>query len=201
MTWGDLANKPVSRMARAFGATLALALCAVAAGPAKAQSRDRASTAATAQAVVVAPLALVANQGLNFGLIAPGPAAGTVTLNPDTLACTTTGPIVRVRTCQPAEFTGMGTRRMRVRIQIPTTITLTGPGGATMLVDNVSLDTTPDLVFVGGNGNGLNNGNRRYEIGPDSGVFTFRVGGRLNVGANQTGGVYNGTFSVLAQYQ
>ncbi len=201
MTRGVLANKPVSRTARAWCAALALVLCAVVAAPAQAQSRDRATTAATAQAVVVAPLALVANQVMNFGLVAPGTAAGTVTLNPDTLVCSTTGPIVRVRACQPAEFTGMGTRRMRVRIQIPTTITLAGPGGASMLVDNVTLDTTPDLVFIGGNGNGLNNGNRRYEIGPASGIFTFRVGGRLNVGANQAGGVYSGTFTVLAQYQ
>jgi hypothetical protein len=93
----------------------------------------------------------------------------------------------------------MGARRMMVRFQMPTTITLTGPG-QNMTVTNFTLDTTPDLTFVGGNGNGLGNGNRRYRIEPSSGIFTFRVGGRLNVNANQAGGNYTGTFQVTVQY-
>ena len=117
-------------------------------------------------------------------------------LNPDTNVCTTTGTIVRVGTCRPAEFSGMGVRRMRVRITMPTTITLTrAGGGATMTINNLVLDNTPDLVAIG-NGN-----NRRWEIQPDDGIFDFRIGGTLNVGANQLGGTYNGTFVVTAQYQ
>jgi hypothetical protein len=95
----------------------------------------------------------------------------------------------------------MGTRRMTVRFQIPTTVTLTGPAGATMLVDTMTLGTQPGLTLLGGNGNGLGNGNRRYSIDANSGIFTFRVAGRLNVGANQRAGVYTGSFPVTVQYQ
>lgn len=196
---GTTTRGPFERLLRALGAALVLAFAIFAANPANAQ-RVTASGASTA--TVVAPLALVANQPLNFGRVAPGNAAATVVLNPDTLACTTTGPIARTGVCQPAEFTGMGTRRMTVRIQIPTTITLTRVGGTqTMTVTGVTLDTTPDLVFLGGNGNGLGGGNRRYEIAPTNGIFDFRVGGTLNVGASQLGGVYNGSFVVTVQYQ
>lgn len=199
MNRGTTTSRPLKRLFRAVCAVLAFTLATLAANPAQAQ---RVSANGASTAVVVAPLALVANQSLNFGRVAPGNAAATVTLNPDTLACTTTGPIARTGVCQPAEFSGMGTRRMTLRIQIPASITLTRVGGgATMTVSALALDTTPDLQFLGGNGNGLGNGNRRYQIVPNNGIFDFRVGGTLNVGANQLGGVYNGTFVVTVQYQ
>ena len=193
MTWVKPASQPIDRRMRATGAALALACAMLATSPVRAQA---ATATGTAEAIVVAPLSLIANRALNFGLIAPTPAGGTVVLNPDTNACTTTGTIGRSGICQPAEFTGMGVRKMRVRITIPTAITLTrAGGGATMVVNNLALDPTPDLVPIG-NGN-----SRRWEIQPDNGVFDFRVGGTLNVGANQPGGVYNGTFAVTVQYQ
>lgn len=194
MIGGAPAWLPLQRRYRALSAALVLALGLFAARPAHA---ERVVLNGAAEAVVVAPLSLVANEGLNFGRVAAGTAAGTVLLNPDSLACTTTGPILRTGLCQPAEFTGMGTRKMNVRIQIPTTITLTRVGGTqTMTVSNLTLDTTPDLTYFSGNG-----ANTRYQIAPNSGIFTFRVGGRLNVGANQPSGVYNGNFVVTVQYQ
>ncbi len=193
MNRGTTTSRPLQRLFRAVCAVLAFTLATLNANPAKAQA---VTATANSQAVVVAPLSLVANQTLNFGRIAPSPAGGTVVLDPDTQVCTTTGTIVRVGTCQAAEFTGMGVRRMRVRITLPTTISLTRVGGgATMTVNNITLDPTPDLVPIG-NGN-----NRRWEIQPNDGIFDFRVGGTLNVGANQLGGVYNGTFVVTVQYQ
>jgi len=199
MLRGTTTQRPIERLLRALGAALVLALGTFPGTPAAAQV---VVGTGAAEAVVVAPLSLVANEALNFGRVAPGAAAGTVLLNPDTLACTTTGPIARSGVCQPAEFTGMGTRRMTLRIQIPTTVTLTRVGGTqTMTVTGLTLDTTPDLQFMGGNGNGLGNGNRRYQIVPNNGIFDFRIGGTLNVGANQLGGVYNGSFVVTVQYQ
>lgn len=180
---------------RAF---LALAALVCATQPAHA---EKVQATGQSTAVVVAPLTLIANQAMNFGLIAPSPSGGTVVMNADTVVCTTTGGIVRTGTCQPAEFTGMGVRRMTLRISIPTSVTLNGPAGRTMTVSNLTLDITPDLRFMGGNGNGLGNGNRRYEIQPTNSIFDFRVGGTLNVGANQSGGVYRGTFPVTVQYQ
>lgn len=175
-----------------FWALLALA-------PANSALAQTVSANSEASIVIVRPLTLVKSQDLDFGRIAPSATGGTVTLNPDALTCAVTGGLVHAGTCQPAEFVGMGARRMMVRFQMPTTITLTGPG-QNMTVTNFTLDTTPDLTFVGGNGNGLGNGNRRYRIEPSSGIFTFRVGGRLNVNANQAGGNYTGTFQVTVQY-
>ena len=70
-----------------------------------------------------------------------------------------------------------------------------------MTVNNFTMGLAPDVTYIGGNGHGLGNGNRRYQINSNTGIFTFRLGGRLNVGANQAPGVYNGTFNVTVQYQ
>lgn len=180
----------------AFFALLVLALF-----PAPAQAQDIATATPSAQATVVAPLTLVKVTDLNFGRIASRPTAGTVTVNANNSACTTTGTIIHQGACQYAEFAGLGTRRLTVRIQVPGTITLNGPAGATMVVDTITLGTAPELALLGGNGNGLGNGNRRYEIVSNTGIFTFRMGGRLNVNANQLPGVYTGTFTVQVQYQ
>lgn len=171
-----------------FWALLALA-------PANSALAQTVSANSEASIVIVRPLTLVKSQDLDFGRIAPSATGGTVTLNPDALTCAVSGGLVHVGVCQPAEFAGMGAHRMIVRIRVPRTVTLTGPGTA-MTVTRFRLDTTPDLSAVGGTGGGR----RRYRIEPNTGIFTFRVGGRLNVNANQASGVYTGTFNVTVQY-
>lgn len=201
MIWGDSLRGTVPHLAwRAACGAWAAILLALLPGAALAAGAPATATA-SATATLVEPLTLVKMQDLNFGRIVARPAIGTVTVDPTTGACATTGPILEVGSCSFAEFAGMGGRRMTVRIAIPGTVTLTGPGGATMLVNNFTLGTAPDLAFIGGNGHGLGNGNRRYSITSNTGIFTLRVGGRVNVGANQAPGVYNGTFSVTVQYQ
>ena len=74
-----------------------------------------------------------------------------------------------------------------------------------MIADAITLGASPDLVFLSagngsGNGNGIG-GAPRYEIMSDSGIFAFRLGGRLNVAAGQRPGQYTGTFPVTVQYQ
>jgi hypothetical protein len=169
------------------------------AAPAFAGPNDKATTTGSSTAVVVTPLSLVKSKNLDFGRIAPRPTAGTVTLDPVNQTCAVTGTIIHTGACQAAEFVGLGVRRMTVRISVPTTVTITGPG-APMTITNLTLATSPDLAFIGGNGNGVGAGNRRYQIQPTNGIFDFRVGGRLNVGANQVGGKYTGTFNVTVQY-
>ena len=199
MNWGVPDRCGITqRLMRRLCAPLTLACAALIAQPAVAQTIV---ASAGARATVVEPLGLVKIQDLVFGRIAARPMAGTVTVNPNTGTCTITGPILRVGQCQYAEFAGFGVRRFTVRIAIPTTITLTGPGGATMVANTITLGTAPGLVYIGGNGNGLGNGNRRYQITSNTGIFTMRVGGRLNVGANQAPGVYTGTFNVTVNYQ
>jgi hypothetical protein len=184
---------------RRLCALLVLACTALIAQPAAAQVI---AANAGAQAVIVEPLALIKIADLDFGRMAARPTAGTVTVNPNTGACTVTGPILHVGGCGFAEFGGQGVRRMRVRIQLPATITLTGPGGVTMTADTLTLGVAPDLSPIGGPGNGNGNGGGpRFEIASNSGIFTFRVGARLMVGANQAPGVYNGSFNVTVIYQ
>lgn len=168
----------------------------VAAAPAQAQS-----VTGTGQAVIVEPLGLVKIEDLRFGRMAAGPVAGVVTVDPSTGTCSTTGGVVSGGGCGFAQFGGQGVRQLTVRIQIPASATLTGPNGATMVASNFTLGTAPDLTFIGGNGNGLGNGNRRYQINSSTGIFTLRLGGRLDVGANQSPGVYTGAFAVTVQYQ
>lgn len=181
------------RLMRRLCAVLVLACAGLTTQPATAQT---VVASATAQAVIVEPTALVKVADLNFGRTAARPTAGTVTVNPNTGACTVTGPIQHTGGCAYAEFGGMGVRRMRVRIQLPTTITLIGPSGATMLADTLTLGLAPDLTQLPGSP-----GNPRYEIGSNSGIFAFRLGARLNVGANQLPGVYTGNFNVTVIYQ
>jgi spore coat protein U-like protein len=196
MNWGFPYRSRALRLAGcAFGAALA---CAVAAAPASA--KEVATGSGTSSAVVVEPLSLIKVQDLSFGKIVPRPTAGTVTVNADTGACAITGVIMQVGTCRTAQFTGMGRRNMTVRFALPNTVTLTSPGGATMIADTLTIGSAPDVTYLGGNGNGNGNGNRRYRINPPSGIFTFRVGARLNVGANQAPGIYTGTFNVTVQY-
>jgi spore coat protein U-like protein len=183
----------MQRLMRRLCALVALALASLLAQPVAAQV---VTASAGAQASIVEPLSLLKLQDLDFGRMAARPTAGTVTVNPNTGACTVTGPILHTGGCQFAEFGGQGVRRMRVRIQLPATITLTGPGGATMTANTLTLGLAPDLTQLPGSP-----GNPRYEIGSNSGIFTFRVGARLNVGANQAPGVYNGTFNVTVIYQ
>lgn len=195
MNWGTLVSSaPFRPLRRTAAAMLAAAPLTLLAAPVQAQS---VSANAVAQAVVVEPLALIKIRDLNFGRIAAQPIAGTVTVNPNTGACTATGGVVSVGNCGYAEFGGQGVRRMRMRITLPTTITLTGPGGATMTASNFTLGLAPDVIQVPGPGNSP----PRYEIASSTGIYTFRVGARLNVATNQAPGVYNGSFVVTVQYQ
>lgn len=195
MNWGTLASSAPARcLRRAAKAGLAAIPFALISAPVQAQT---ASATGTAQAVIVEPASLLKIRDLDFGRIAAQPTAGTVTVNPDTGACTVTGGVISVGNCAFAQFGGQGVRKMRMRITLPTTITLTGPGGATMTANTFTLGLAPDIVQVPSPGNSP----PRYEIDSISGIFTFRVGARLNVATNQAPGVYNGSFTITVQYQ
>ena len=162
---------------------------------------------ATTRATVVAPLTVVWVQDLNFGRIVPRPQAGTVTVDQITGACTVTGPILEVGKCQFAQFAGMGTKNMGARISLTSVTNLTGPGQA-MVLDNITLGTNSTISFAGngnanGKGVGLTKGGNaeRYTIISNTGIYLLNIGGRLNVNANQVGGVYTGSIAISVQYQ
>ena len=202
MTWGFLERGIQTRHAgRAMGAALALTLCV------PAQAKEVASATATTQAVVVAPTTIIKVQDMSFGRIVARPQPGTVTINGATGVCTVTGPILEVGTCRQAIFAGMGSKNMRARISLDSVINLTGPG-QTMVLDQVFLSNDSTISFSGNpnaNGQGIGltqgNGNQRYTITSPTGIFTLKVGGRLNVNANQLPGIYTGSITVTVQYQ
>jgi hypothetical protein len=162
-------------------------------GPAAAET-----FAAPSQASVVTPLSLTKTSDMVFGTIASPVAAGTVVLTPAS-TCTTTGGLVRTGTCQAAAFAGLGTANQVVKLNLPNYPITISNGAQSMSITGRTFDPGADLNHLSGNVNG--NGAIRYRIVPANGIFTFRLGGTLNVGANQQAGVYTGTFSVSLDYQ
>ena len=111
--------------------------------------------------------------------------AGTATINPNTDVMTTTGGVIRYGgTPYSALFEAVSPIKTVVHVRAPkNAITLTRIGGTqTMQVNN---------FVVSGTGS-------RNVVAKET--FTFSVGGTLNVNANQTEGVYTGTFDVEIQY-
>jgi len=145
-----------------------------------------ATQTANSQATIVTPLSLVNTDALRFGAVIPSAAIGTVTVDPFTEARTVTGGVTAYGgTVTAAKFSGLSTTLSHLKIDVPNgaiTITRVG-GGATMLVDNFAI-----------------NGNKNDWVTGTS-VFTFNVGGRLNVAANQMAGTYTGTFTVTVNYR
>lgn len=189
-------------MWRACGALL-LALL----GAPDARSQNIGTATGQAQAVIVEPLTLFKVRDMDFGKILPSAAAGTVTINPVTSACSTTGGATSFgNACQAAVFAGMGKNPFKARVTMSNITQLTGPGAA-MTMDTFIIGLNSTISFTGntnaqGNGNGLVNGggNQRYQIQNSNGIFTLNIGARLNVNANQAPGLYSGTFSVTVQY-
>lgn len=164
--------------------------------PALAQSN---TAAGNSQAVLLDPGSIAKTVDLDFGRIVQPLAAGTVVLTPSSSAsCSTTGGLVRSGPCRAAEFAILGRRNWKVRVRETNSgvITLTGPGGATMTMTDISFASV-SLTATGG-ANGWNLG--RYDITSVDGLATFWLGGTLHVGASQTPGVYNGTLQVQIQF-
>lgn len=207
MNWGHSIPSGHPRTAiRAACASLAALPALLISIPAAAQGTPI-TVQVTARATVVAPLTVVWVQDLNFGRIVPRPQAGTVTVDQVTGACTVTGPILEVGKCQFAQFAGMGSKNMGARISLTSVTNLTGPGQA-MVLDNITLGTNSTISFSGnananGTGVGLTKGGNaeRYTIISNTGIYLLNIGGRLNVNANQAGGVYAGSIAISVQYQ
>ncbi|MFN3619118.1 DUF4402 domain-containing protein [Sphingorhabdus sp.] len=150
-------------------------------------------TPGEAQIAIVTPLSFVNYENLDFGRIIPANVAGTVAISTNNVRTATNGIVLVGNDFQVARFAGMGAQNQRVRIQIaPETISLTGPGPA-MTVNNFVIGPAPTLQQLGSSSN--------YRIAAANGIFTFSVGGQLNVGASQPAGTYSGTFTATLDYQ
>jgi len=140
---------------------------------------NAATVSATAEVDILAPVTLAQTAGLDFGVVAAGAAAGTVTLTPASDVRSCTAGLACVGAANRGAFSVVGASGYTVIISVAPTTTLTGVG-APMSLSLTS--STPSVIA-----SGL--------------AQTFHVGGTLAVGAAQTAGSYTGTFSVSADYQ
>lgn len=155
------------------------AVAAAIAVPAAAAPGDSATANGTATAEIVAPIAIVHDGGaLDFGLIVPGTAAGTVVV--DAAGNGTDGgdaTLLPGSTTAADSFTVTGVADATYSI-VTGTGSLTGPGTA------MAFSTAPSAA------SGTLTG----------GTDSFTVGGTLAVGANQAGGTYTGSYTATVAY-
>lgn len=150
---------------------------------------------AEAKVVVVSQLSFLTVEDLEFGRMVRGTTAGTVTIAPDGTKTSTGGVTPVGGGHQPARFAGKGSFNQFVQVSItatPITITRVG-GGATMTVSNFVIGSTPTAPIT--------TAPRTFRITSPTGIFNFPIGARLNVGANQMDGNYQGTFTIVLNYQ
>lgn len=145
-----------------------------------------AGATAEARVVTVRPLTLIKTADLDWGVLAAGATAGTITIDPVTGARTRTGGVTALTggTSQRAVFQGAAPVGVIVYVNLRNNnpvLTRVG-GGATM---------TTALTVEGGEG---------FRLFPGTGVLVFGVGGQLNVAANQAQGSYLGTVQLQVEY-
>tara|TARA_R110000824_G_scaffold3762_8_gene17989 strand:+ start:17649 stop:18194 length:546 start_codon:yes stop_codon:yes gene_type:complete len=174
-------------LSRLLGGLL-FVLIVLTSAPAAFAQTDTAET----DAVVVSPLSLVPVEDLNFGNLIPGTTGGTAVISPAG-GRTVSGSVVAAGgTVNNAEFQGYGTRNRFVYISTASaTYRLDRIGGGgnmrlrslTLQADNLNPVNFPGLFRIA-----------------STNVITLRIGGTLEVGANQRGGVYQGTFPITMNY-
>jgi hypothetical protein len=158
----------------------ALALCV----PATMLRAASPSVPINAQAIVIYPVTVTKLKDMDFGSMSVT-TAGTAVLEPNADAFSTTGGVIQVGGApHSAEFVGAAQSSSVVNIKVPNKpSTLTRVGGTeTMTVSNFTLQGQSKRALA------------------KAQSFKFRVGGTLNVGANQVEGTYVGTFDVTVQY-
>ncbi len=143
-----------------------------------------ASASDTARAITLRPLSLLNLRILDFANNISGATGGTITINPNTDARTTTGGVTAAGgTPQAAQFYTYGGPLQNVRVtRGPLPVLNRVGGGATMNVTGLTLNG-PTLRFLSA-----------------AGLLDLRVGGTLNVTANQLPGSYVGTFQIIVTY-
>jgi len=182
---------------RALCTLLALAAAAL---PAAAAAQVATATA-DARAAILDQGTMVKESDIDFGQIVRPVGMGTVVLAPtSTPTCTTTGGLIRSGPCTAAAWAVMaraqGQPRVRIRELNGGVVTLTNPGGATMIMNNLTIGVTAMTVTNGAGG--WNFG--RWLITSASEIGRFRIGGTLRVNAAQAAGQYNGTLVIEVEF-
>ncbi len=172
-------------------ALMALSVCLSAAAT-PAMAAPPATKSGSTEAIVIRRLSFIKIDDLNFGRIIPSNTAGTVVLAPTGTRTANNGIVLVSNTHQPARFGGRGRNNQDVAISVSSnSILLNGPG-ASMRVRDFVIGSNPTVI--------LGTAPLRFSIVSPTGVFTFPVGGTLEVGANQAPGVYSGTWNITLDY-
>lgn len=156
------------------------------------------STSGTIRTTIVPRLSLVKTADLDFGqIMASSTTAGSVTVTPTGSRSAGGGATLAGGSVTAGVFTGFGTRNQLVVFSFGApSVTLTRINGPqTMTADTFTMgaSTAGGLNQLGNSG--------RWRIISNNGMFTLPVGATLRVGANQTPGEYEGTFTLTAVYQ
>lgn len=181
-----------------IAACAALAALALVPGDALAQQVDGDTATAREQVAVLTPGSVAKLQDMDFGKIAQSNTAGTVVISPTLVAtCTPSATLIRTGACKSARFSLYGKKNKRVMIRENNNgmITLNGPNGATMFVDNLTIGVSGMSSKQGAVGWDFGS----WKIDTADGITEFYVGGTLHVGAAQDPGVYSGTLLVQIQ--
>ncbi len=176
------------------GAIAAAMLCAASAAlPSVAQA---ATQSAKADVTIVTPLSFIKDEDLDFGTMIRGTTAGTVVVPPTGARTVTGGVTLAPGTFGPSRFAGYGAPGQTVQISVASnsiTINRVG-GGGSMTVDTFMIGSSPTWSAI-------TTAPTNFTIGSSNGIFNFAMGATLRVGANQAPGDYNGTFTVILNYQ
>ena len=154
-------------------------LGAMAAAAMASTGAQAATVTANAEVDIIAAVQLTQNDPLDFGIVAPGAAAGTVELPPATGTRNCSPGLSCVGTTTRGRFTVNGAIGQNVAITVPSSVTLLSSGNS-MVVSLLSSATTISMTTAS---------------------QQFFVGGTLAVNAGQPAGAYAATYPVTAEYQ
>ena len=147
-----------------------------------ASAAQAADAQAEATVKIMRPLTVVNNQKLDFGVVIPGTAAGTVKVAKDGVR--TCAGVTCTKATTAATFTATGTSGELVNVTWDPTVTLTS--GTQSMTVALDANTGTQLTLAGTAATG--------------GTANYAIGGTLAVGANQAEGTYAGQFKSTVLY-
>jgi hypothetical protein len=157
------------------------------------------SVNASAGATIIVPMTLTEQSALHFGATTKQlGVGGQVVLSTDNAALNYSGGVSGTAVGTPASnavFSLSGNSNSSYTLSLPTSITI-AEGDASMVIDDLKIrfdNATEDIAINAGN-------NSVTKTLAANGTDTFRLGGKLNIGANQLAGHYTGTYNVTVDY-
>lgn len=152
--------------------------------PAAAAPGETAQVTGQARVRIAEPARVYLIEDLRFGAMMQPPAAGTVTIAPNSAITSTIDVTAFPYSRGAARFLVTGDPNRRFLFQLPNSMVITN-GTAFMIVDRFRTNAVPPGLTARLN---------------TAGEFVLDVGARLNVGANQQPGEYSGTFDLTVVY-